>query len=296
MTDRFRAFTALGLTLIIWASFLVVTRAAMNARLGPVEVGLIRFGIGTIFFAPILFKRGLFPPGANWKNLILIPGFGGIAFILLLSAGLQIAPVADSGVFTPSMLPFYVAVLSALFLGERFSNLRILGLLLILIGALAVGGWVAISDGNEGVWRGHLYFTAASLSWAIYTIGFRQSGMSAIDAGAFMCFWSALGLGIIALIFGVDYSATTLRTLATQMFFQGFLSGFVATLTYFYAVTHIGASRTAAFAALVPVLAALGAWVVLGESIGWFKTMGIVVVSFGVALASGAISLHKRVS
>ena len=294
MNIRIRAAVALTVTLLIWASFLVVTRAAMNARLGPIEVGLIRFGIGTLFFLPVLLKRGVFPPGAKMASLLLIPGLGGIAFILLLSAGLQIAPVADSGVFTPSMLPLYVALLSAIFLGERFTGLRMIGFALIVTGALAVGGWVALSESGTGIWRGHLYFTAASISWAAYTIGFRRSGMSAIDAGAFMCFWSAVGLGILALFVGVDFSGIPTRTLVTQMFFQGFLSGFVATFTYFYSVTNLGASRTAAFAALVPVMAALGGWYFLGENIDAAKGAGILVVAVGVALASGAITGRKR--
>jgi drug/metabolite transporter (DMT)-like permease len=67
---------------------------------------------------------------------------------------------------------------------------------------------------------------------------------------------------------------------------QGLLSGFVATLTFVYAVGRLGASRTASFAALVPILAALGGWAVLGEPIGWVKGAGIVVVATGVALAS----------
>ncbi|MHA3913532.1 DMT family transporter [Halovulum sp. GXIMD14793] len=290
-----KAWAMLALTLVIWASFLVVTRAAMTARLGPVEVGLIRFGTGTLCFLPVLLKHGLLPGGTGLKDVILIPGFGGIAFILLLSGGLQIAPVADSGVFAPSMLPLYVALLSAVFLGERFSRLRIAGFAMIVAGALAVGGWAALSEGAEGVWRGHLMFTAAAFSWAIYTVAFRRSGLSAPIAGAMLCAWSAIGLGIIALFTGVDFTGVPAQTLIIQIVFQGFLSGFVAVFTYFYAIQYIGASRTAAFAALVPVMAALGGWALLNEPIGWIKAMGIVVVALGVTLASGAVTGGKRV-
>lgn len=294
MTADRKAWSALVLTITIWAAFLVVTRAAMTARLGPVEVGLIRFGTGTLFFLPVLFRHGLLPGGAGLREVILIPGCGGIGFILLLSAGLQIAPVADSGVFTPSMLPLYVALLSAIFLGERFSRPRVIGFGLIVAGALAVGGWAALAEGQPGVWRGHLLFTAASFSWAIYTVAFRHSGLSAPVAGAMLCAWSAIGLGGIGLIKGVDFTGIPAQTLIIQIVFQGVLSGFVATYTYFYAITHIGASRTAAFAALVPVMAALGGWMVLGEPIGWVKAGGIVVVAAGVALASGALDSRLK--
>ncbi len=296
MGTGWRAPAALVITIVIWAAFLVVTRAAMTGALGALEVGLIRFGVGAVLFMPILLRTGLMPKGARPLDVLLIPLFGGILFILLLAAGLRIAPVADSGVFTPSMLPLYVAILSFILLGERFTPLRMLGFALIVLGALSVGMWEALISGAPGVWRGHLSFTAASFSWAIYTVIYRRSGLSAAVGGALMCGWSALGLVGLALIYGVDFTGIPWPALGIQVLFQGILSGFVATFTFFYAVTHIGASRTAAFAALVPVLAALGGWMFLGETIGPIKGLGIVIVATGVALASGAFPLRKRVA
>ncbi|MEM9779810.1 MAG: DMT family transporter, partial [Pseudomonadota bacterium] len=290
------ALVALVLTVTIWASFLVVTRAAVTGQLGALEVGLIRFGTGALLFLPILWRHGFVPKGARLLDVLMIAGFGGVAFILLLAIGLRFAPVADSGVFTPSMLPFYVAVLSFFLLGERFTKLRLAGFALILMGALTVGGWEAWVTGTPGVWRGHLLFTAASLSWAAYTVVFRRSGLTALQGGAVMCGWSALALGLLALIYGLDFSGVSPAVLLTQVFFQGVLSGFVATFTYFYAVSYYGASQTAALAALVPVLAALGGWVFLGEEIGAVKGLGILVVSLGVALASGALAARQRLS
>lgn len=294
LSQRSRAILALVVTILIWAAFLVVTRAAMTTRLGVTEVGLMRFGVGALLFLPIILRKGALPRIPFWQ-LVALPLFGGIVFIVCLGLGLGIAPVADSGVFTPSMLPLYVALLSALFLGERFSGPRKLGFALIVTGALAVGGWTALAYGDAGIWRGHLLFTCASLSWAIYTIAYRQSGLDAAHAGAVLCFWSGLFFVAVALVNGVSFAEVAPSTLAIQVLFQGVLSGFVATYTYFYAIKHIGASQTAAFAALVPVLAALGGWVFLGEPIGLVKGLGILVVSAGVALASGVFPRRKRI-
>ena len=49
-----RAPVALVVTILVWASFLVVTRAAMTSRLGIVEVGLMRYGIGAVLFLPVI--------------------------------------------------------------------------------------------------------------------------------------------------------------------------------------------------------------------------------------------------
>ena len=146
--EKLLAWGAVAVTLLIWASFLVTTRAAVNARLGPADVGIIRFLPAALLFAPVWLRRSPLPPGARPVEIVTIALTGGFAFVCLLSWGLQYAPVADSGVFAPSMLPLYVAVLSFFLLGERFSRLRLIGFALIpgfptvvfLVLALIVGG------------------------------------------------------------------------------------------------------------------------------------------------------------
>lgn len=284
----------LALTLIIWASFLVSARAAVGQNLGPIEIGLMRFGTATVLFAPVLWRHGPLPKGMNWLDVVLIALIGGFGFVWLLTAGLAYAPVADSGVFAPSMLPVWVAGMSAIFLAEKFTPARLVGLGLIMVGALAVGGYEALALAGDGRWRGHLMFLAASACWAAYTVRFRARGLPVLPASAMMVFWAGLAFLVAALVKGTHFGMVPWQTVAVQTVLQGVLSGFLATFTYLYCVGHFGAAKTAAYGALVPVMAALGAWLILGEAIGWFKSIGIVVVCTGVALASGAIGKRVR--
>lgn len=133
------------------------------------------------------------------------------------------------------------------------------------------------------------------MAWAAYTVTYRLSGLAPLPAAAMLCFWACAGFVGLALVTGTRFSQVPLPTLALQVVLQGVLSGFLAPLTYVYSVSRLGASRTAAFAALVPILAALGAWVFLGEQIGWIKGAGVIVVAIGVALASTTAPARKRV-
>ena len=92
---RWKAAAALAATVLIWASFLVATRAAVTDSMGPVEVALVRFGTGAVLFLPVLLRHGAIPDGVRTTDLVLLPLLGGVAFILLLAAGLRHAPVAD---------------------------------------------------------------------------------------------------------------------------------------------------------------------------------------------------------
>ncbi|MCP5074018.1 MAG: DMT family transporter [Rhodobacteraceae bacterium] len=287
------AWTAMALTILIWSGYLVIARAMMTTALGPVEIGLLRFLPATLLFAPVLVRNGPMPGGAGWRDVTLIALSGGFLFIICLAAGMKYATVADAVIFTPSMLPFYVACLAYVFLGETLSGKRKLGLAMIIAGAAAVGCTEILANSTSGAWRGYILFTMASIFWAIYTVRYRVSVLGPINTAAMICFWSTLALLVTALFTGLDFSQLGPQELLTQVVLQGVLTGFLSTLTYVYAIRELGATRPATWAALVPVLAILGGWAYLGETLTPFKWIAVVVVSLGVALASG-LRLRRR--
>lgn len=293
-THRALAWSAVAATMLIWASFLIVTRAAVGDRLGPVDVGLLRFLTAALVLSPILWRYGVLPQAARPKHIVTVALMGGFGFVLLLAAGMQFAPVADSGVFAPSMLPLYVALLSFVILSERFSGMRIIGFALILCGALGVGGWEVFTASQAGSWRGHLLFTTAAFIWAVFTINYRHMGVTALPGAAFVCFWSAAAFLAISPFFTLQLFDVAGKTLVFHILMQGVISGVISTITYAYALQHIAPSKVAACAALVPPLAALGGWIFLAEPIGLVKAGGIVIVACGVALASGALHYQDK--
>jgi drug/metabolite transporter (DMT)-like permease len=68
---------------------------------------------------------------------------------------------------------------------------------------------------------------------------------------------------------------------------QGLLIAIVAMLLYNFAIRQLGPGQTAAFGALTPILALIGSFIFLGETITILKSIGIFTVAVGVVLASG---------
>jgi drug/metabolite transporter (DMT)-like permease len=125
--------------------------------------------------------------------------------------------------------------------------------------------------------------------WACYTLAFRKSGLSAWQAAA------VINSGSVILLLPVLFLSGTSRLLEApvadlllQGFVQGVMSGLLAMTCYGAAVRRLGASNAAAFAALAPGLAALLAVPLLGEIPSGLSMAAILIVGFGVALASGA--------
>lgn len=287
------AWALLGVTVAIWGGYLVLARALARADMGPVELGLLRFVPAAVLFAPVWLRIGLKPRRIRWRDALIVGVLGGFVLLTLLALGVRYAPAADAGIFAPSMLPFFVALLSFLMLGERFTRLRLIGLGLILVGALAVGGWTAVAGSADGAWRGHVMLLCAAFSWSVYTVVFRRSGLTAVEAGAMIALYASIGFILWAAVAGTKLTGMGWEFLAVQIFAQGVLTGFLAAFTYGYALTAIGPSRTAAFAALVPVIAAFGGLIFLDEPIGWVKSVGIAITSAGVLIASGAIGPRR---
>lgn len=292
MRQAFLSWGALAVTVFVWGSYLVSTRAAMTQHLSPIDIGILRSVPAAIAILPFILRRGLKPKTANWLDILIIGGGGGTLFTVLLASGFRFAPTVDGGLFTPSMLPVFVAILTIAFLGRAYAGIQYLGILLILVGALAVGGYEAISNTGSGAWRGHLLFLTGSCCWAAYTVRFNISAMGPIDGAIVILGWSALAFIIAAILFGTSLHLIPKNILALQVF-QGFMAGFVANFTFLYAVRTLGSAITAAAAAMVPVIAAIGGWIFLDEPITPLKWLGILIVAGGVALASGIIKAKK---
>jgi drug/metabolite transporter (DMT)-like permease len=208
---------------------------------------------------------------------------------------MRFAPAAHVGALLPGTMPLFVALFSALFLGERLGRRRLAGFALILAGVATIGGVGLLSDAAAGApfsqeWRGHLLFLTAAAMWAGFTLALRRSGIDAWHAAALVSAYSLAGFApIYLLILESKLLDVPWPEVALQAGTQGVLSGLVALATYGIAVTRLGASRAAAIGALTPVVATLIAIPVLGELPDPPTLAGIAGVSLGVVLASGVI-------
>jgi drug/metabolite transporter (DMT)-like permease len=94
-------------------------------------------------------------------------------------------------------------------------------------------------------------------------------------------------LPVYLALFGTRLARLSFADLAIQAVFQGVLVTIISIVLYARAVAILGASRGAAFGALVPVLSALFAIPLLGERPSETDWLGIALISAGVYLASG---------
>lgn len=270
---------------LIWSGWIVATRHAMLEARTPLDIALLRYGTPALLLAPICFRKGFFPPGESPLRLIVMTiGWGG-PFVLLISTGVQWVDASLFGPLVPGLLPLVVALWERGVEGRPVTPGRGLGLVFILT-AVALILVPAMIGGDSGVLTGAPFLLCACCGWSAFTIAFRRTGLTGLEAAAYVCVYSTPFLLIAAFIFGSDLPEFGLFEMAWHVTMQGVLSGMVSVAAYGYAVKALGLGRASAFTCLVPVIAAVGGWFFLSEAVGLAGWAAAISACIGVLLVN----------
>jgi drug/metabolite transporter (DMT)-like permease len=290
-------FFAAIFTVLIWASFMLVTRLSLQGNFTVEEIITLRLLPAFLIMSPFMFKLGVIPHKLRWPKAIILM-FGASAITpYLIAGGLVYAPVSDGGALAPGVLPFWTALAAYIIIGEKPSVLRWVGLVMIMGGAMVVGLWQILMGTGDGSWKGHIMFLAGAGIWAVHSVFFKQSGLSPTQALVIGTFWGTVFFVPVLFLTGnVSFETVGVQNIIVMIILQGFVMGIFAMLLFSYAVQFLGASETAAFGALIPIISLIGGVVLLNETVPAFKLAGIVLVSIGVFLASGLADKLKNKS
>lgn len=285
---RLGLFCALGVV-AAWSGFILMSRSGMRGALTPWDLALLRYAGAAIAILPVLVWRG-WPrlPPLRAAALIATASLG---FPLFGYAGFQFAPASHGAVMLPGMLPILTALLAWAWLGEAWTRARMVSLGLIACG-VALLGWDTWGD-HPGAWRGDLLLLAGSSCWAVFTLLARHWRVPALDAVMVV---AAVTLPLYAPVWFLalpsNLSAAGWQEIAAQMLYQGGIAVVVALFLYTRALDALGAAMLTTITAIVPAVAAVMAWPLLGEPLGVTGFAGVLLVT--VAIAWGVIAARPR--
>ncbi len=284
-----QGYVAAMATVVIWAGFILMSRMAGKTGLTGWDIVALRLGTASLVLLP--FSLNL--PAGTWRSgkLWTMALSGGLTFLVLVYAGFKLAPAAHGGILLPGMQPFLVTALAWLMVGARPPRQRLLALLPIAAGVLCVAMPVITgSHTGASTLPGDALMLAASISWAAYSVLVKKWPHDAWLLTRFVALASCLVYMPVYLLFlpkGLDQVSTSV--LVVQALYQGLGPTIIAMLLFLRAVAILGAERTGALVALVPVMAGLGAVPLLDEPLTPWLVAGMVLVSTGAFLASRPI-------
>lgn len=280
---------ALG-TVVIWAGFILISRLGGKTGLTGWDIVALRLGTAALVLLP--FSLNL--PAGTWrdKRLWTLALTGGLLFLVLVYAGFKLAPAAHGGILLPGMQPFLVTALAWLLLGARPPRQRLRALIPIAAGVACVAAPVLLGQhAGLSTLPGDALILGASLAWATYSVLVKKWAYDAWLLTRFVALASTLiylPIYILWLPKGLDQVPTSMLVL--QGLYQGIGPTILAMILFLRAVTILGAERTGALVALVPVLAGLGAVPLLDEPLTGWLVAGLLLVSGGAFLAARPVA------
>ena len=271
----------------IWAGWLVMMRLGVTTRLSTTDLAALRFAVAGLVLFPIILRRGLAFDCLGWSGFVAVVIGAGAPVPLVIGIGLTFAPAAHAGALYQGVVPFAVACLAAIVLGERVPSIHKVGLLLIVCGAVMIAG-LGMSDLTVRQSIGHICFLSSAFMTACYTVAIRRSRIDGLHAAAIAAVVSLLlYLPVYFVFLDNNLFNKPMADLIFQALYQGVLTAAISLALYGLAIRLLGASKAAAFVALGPVMTALMGIPILGEwpsSVVW---AAIVIITAGVYLASG---------
>jgi drug/metabolite transporter (DMT)-like permease len=114
-----------------------------------------------------------------------------LPFVLAVALGLQLTSAGRAAAIAPTLMPVFAGAFAWIFLKEKQGRARWCGYLAIIIGLVfMVAGGVSAHGGMNPM--GLIALMTAAAMWAVYTLLFRRSALTPVQAAALICFWSAI--------------------------------------------------------------------------------------------------------
>ena len=276
----------IGLFCLLW-SFAFVAGKIGVTYCPPLLLLAARFSLaGVLILALSVLRRDAWV--MSWRDAIVfaIIGIANNALYLGLGyTGLKTVSAGLGGLIV-SANPVFTAVFAALVLGEALTWRKVVGLSLGIIG-VAMIVWHRLSVGSDHI-EGIFYTLAALASIVTGTILFKQlapKGSLWLGNG-----FQNLAAGIVLWPFALSLSNTDTivwnAQLAGAFAFLVFGGSILAYVLWFHMLKVCGATAASAYHFVMPPLAMVFAFLVLGEHVALQDLFGIIPVALGVYLVT----------
>lgn len=286
-TERLAAL-ALVTTIVLWASAFAGIRVALRA-FGPEHLSLLRLAIASAVLGAIAIARGglRVPARADLPGLLLVAFTGMTAYQLLLNAG-EVSVPAGTASLLVNVSPLFTAILAVTLLGERLSARARTGI------AVGFGGaaLVAVSRGGGfGFDARALLVLGAAVAQATFFVAQKgllaRSRLQAFDVTAW-AMWLGTAL-LLPFAPGLPHAVASAPAGAlAAVLYLGVGASALGFVSWAYASARVPVSFAASTLYAVPVVAALVAWLWLGETPAALAVAGGAVAIAGVALTASA--------
>jgi drug/metabolite transporter (DMT)-like permease len=271
-----------------WSANYIVGKIALR-EFPPVLLAGLRICLAGLFILPAYaMQKG----AASWSKhdlpMLLYLGLFGVTLNqIFFIVGLSRTSVVHSSLII-AMTPIFVLVIAAIIRQERITVRKAAGMLIAVIGVGMLNALPAsTAPGASPTLLGDLYVFLAGVTFAMFTVLSKTVSLrhSAITVNTFAYVGGALALAPVVIWQGQSFSYRLVSLAGwSSLLYMAVFPSVICYLIYYYALSHISASRVSAFSYLQPVVATLLAALTLGERVTLPLVAGGAVIFSGVYL------------
>jgi len=279
-----RAFTALLVCILVWASAFPAIRLALKA-FSPGPLALFRFVVAALALTLYGMRRGSrWPQKMDLVPILLCGILGGAFYHVAHNYGQQTVP-AGVAAFLINTSPVFTALLARFFLKEKLLVWGWVGMLISVCGVTLL----ALREGKGFEFdSGAFIVVLAALSASIYTV--RQKPLlekyTALEFTTYVAVAGSLCLMIFLPQCLREIGEAPLK-INLAVIYMGLVPAAIGYVCWSYVLSQMPVSTAVSYMYVVPVVVMTMAWLFLNETPGRYALPG-------GALALGGVILVQR--
>jgi drug/metabolite transporter (DMT)-like permease len=272
----------------IWSGNFIVARG-VRGQIPPITLAFFRWVVATVAITPFAWRhiRNDFAIVKSNPGYFFLTALTGITlFNTCIYLGGLYSSAINLALIGTTTAPIIAIFLSAIFLQEKLSWQRILGIGISLAGILLLiskGHWSTIQDFQFN--RGDLWVLGAAASFACYNVLVRKQP-AGIHPFSFLWYTFIIGLMLLTpwYIRESTQQPITMPINATMgvFLYLGLGASVLSFMSWNAAIAKLGAARTAIFGNLIPLFSTMEAILILKEPFLPIQILSAVLVVIGL--------------
>jgi drug/metabolite transporter (DMT)-like permease len=277
---------------IVWSGNFVIARGIAK-EIPPISLAFYRWCTACVILAPIAFK--------SFKNDFAIIRQNKVYFFWTALSGITLFNtfVYVAGHYTSAInlaligttsSPIFALIMAAIFLKEKISLLRLIGVLFCISGIcylISQGSFEKLRSFHFS--KGDAWVICGALAFAVYNIFVRKKPQGISPLGFLFTVFLVGTLLLIPAFIWENSNAQPIvwnNHLLVTILYLGAGTSVVSFLCWNAAIARLGAARTALFGNLIPIFSTIEAVIWLNEEFTTVHIVGGALVLVGLVIAN----------
>jgi len=263
----------------LWGISFPITKLGLE-EISPILFAFLRYLLTSfLFLIMALSYKNFFE--VDYKYLAIFGLVSVTLPVVLQNVGLKYTSAYISG-FIQSTGPIYTLILAYIFLNERITKHKLIGL------ALAIAGtYFIVSPKGGGNFIGNLLVLFSAISYSIGGIMAKNlliKGYNPLQIIAFASFFGTIFLAPLIFIENIEFSKSSIPFILYLAIFPTF----IAYILWYSAMEKMEVSKLSFFVYLIPILSLISSHIILKEEMKLMTILAGFVVLIGIAIAQKA--------